>query len=107
MNERPYQARDHSYEVERTVPVGSRVRLIRDVRYYGVIPAGRTGVLESYSNAGERGILASVYLDEPVSLYGVAAQKYLDSRRELGIEVSEPDVYRLPAISAGLLERVP
>jgi hypothetical protein len=58
--------RDRSYRVQRELPVGTHVRLTLDTVSYTRIPAGTTGVVTGYSNAGFRGIEASIRLDAPL-----------------------------------------
>ena len=91
--------RDHSYEAQRTIPVGSHVRLVDDVKYYKTIPAGTTGIVTSYSNAGFRGIEATILLDVPLP----SNEAHQQMSRDLGIPV-ENSITRLHGISAGKLE---
>lgn len=65
--------RDRSYRVQRETPVGSRVRFAESAVYYEPIPAGTTGTIQHYNNAGFAGITASVLLDDGRLVHGIGA----------------------------------
>lgn len=65
--------KSRSYAAQRELARGDRVRLTEPVSYYTTIPAGTQGVLVSFSNAGFRGIEATVALDSGQTIHGISA----------------------------------